>query len=155
MLLDNLVNPEWITIDCDEPVTSDTIYHFPRQIKQHINWKTETMQLYNSSYVYNNDTCFIFLWEHFVSNVSINNIKLIRKEVHHINIVQYLFNAVIIRFLPIILTDMRYTMGYIKHGNFFSYNIMEANKSPETLYIFTQVHLDPKMEEISSNAKDI
>ena len=145
MLLNNLVNPEWITIDCDEPVTSDIMCHFPRKIKQHINWITEEeIKIYNSSCVHKNETCFIFLWSHFVSNIHSNNNKLLRKEIDHINVFQYLFSAVSVSFPPIMLADMKYTMSYIRYGNSLSYITMEANKSTETLLIFTQVHIDPR-----------
>ena len=144
MLLNNLVNPEWITIDCDEPLTSDIMCHFPRQLKQPFNWATDRMEIYNSSCVHKNDTCFIFLWGLPDLNFRSISKKILRKQIHHINIFQYLFNSVSASFPPILLTGMGNTMSYIRYGNIFNYKIMEPNKTKEILQIFTQPQLDPR-----------
>ena len=140
ILLNNLFYPEWITIDCNEPVTSDIMCHFPRKIKQKLNGGIQTMELYNASCVHKNNTCFIFLWGNKSSR---SGHKMLRKQINHINIFQYLFDAVSSTFPPIMLTD-RYTMSYIRFGNIFSYKITEPKKSTETLQIFTQIHHDPR-----------
>ena len=85
MILNNLVNPEWITIDCDEPVTSDIMCHFPRKIKKQFNWTTDSMEIYNSSCVYKNGTCFVFLWGLFDSNFSGTSKTMLRKQITRTN----------------------------------------------------------------------
>ena len=118
MLLNNLFNPEWMTIDCNEPITSDIMCHFPRKIKPQYNITTEKMDMYNAACVHINGTCFIFHWGDINS---IDNKKISVMSNNHINIFQGLFDAISVSFPPIMLKGTKYTMIYKQYGNAYIY----------------------------------
>ena len=139
MLLNNLAHPEWITIDCDEPVTSDIMCHFQRKIKPQFNMTAKRMDIYNSICIYRNGTCFIFLWGHIDNN---DNKKISTMSLNHINSFQYLFDAISVSFPPIMLSGRRYTMKYKRYSNVYVYNkIKMVNSSTKALQVYTQTHI--------------
>ena len=139
MLLNNLVNPEWITIDCDEPVTSDIMCHFPRKIKQQFNMTVEKM-VSNSACVHKNETCFIFHWRNIDNS---DNKKISMMSLNHINIFQYLFDAISVSFPPIMLKDRRYTMIYKRYSNVYIYKkIKLVSTLTKALSVYTQTSFE-------------
>ena len=140
MLLNNLVDPEWISIECDEPVTSYIMCHFPRKIKPQFNSTAGKMDMYNSACVHRNGTCFIFYWGNIDSS---DTRKISIMPINHINIFQYLFDAISVSFPPIMLNDMRYTMTYKRYSNVYIYKkIKLVSTLTEALLVYTHKLFD-------------
>ena len=138
MLLNNLVNPEWITINCDEPIRSDIMCHFPRKIKPQFNMTAEKKYMYNTACVHINRTCFIFHWGEINNN---DKKKISMIPINHISIFKDLFDAISVSFPPIMLNGMRYTMTYKRYSNLYIYKkIKLTNTLTKALLVYTKTH---------------
>ena len=114
MLLTDLANPKWISVDCDEPVTSNILCYF--EVEQDIRKQLSvpSRHIYDKICIAKNNTCYKFLWH---KNQFIN-----REKYHiHIRTFQYVFDAVETTFPPIFSGDFKYAFSYQRLGHIYIY----------------------------------
>ena len=106
MLLTDLANPKWISVDCDEPVTSNILCYF--EVEQDIKEppSVPSRHIYDKICIPKNNTCYKFLW---YKNQFINKEKCYI----HIRNFQYVFDAVETTFPPIFSVDFKHVFSYI------------------------------------------
>ena len=141
MLLNNLAEPEWITVDCNEPVTPHTLCVFFDENNQSTTTKTvstKELNVYNKSCVIINGTCYLFLWIINQDQVPVQNYNK-KPKFTNVTDFQMLFDSVAIEFPPILSYDMEYLINYRKYLNIYDCDRKVIDKSNlEGLYIFSQ-----------------
>ena len=134
MLLTNLAEPEWITVDCNKPITKCVLCLNEKESKNLARF-IET-EVYNTACILLNNTCCLFEWYHMEETITqkITN----RLVISNITMFQHLFDAVGAN-LPPILINPTYVMIYHRYGSI--YNFMQKKtviKLREGLTISTQ-----------------
>ena len=133
MLLINLAEPEWISVDCNESWANDVLC----EIKD----KTNYYQSNNSSFpllhacfngfIFLSGMCYSFLWNavnfHHKYDVDCPKGSNIFKKYLGIESFQNLFNAVDAPFPPILSSDFQFTFTYDRYLNIYRYKKHPVN----------------------------
>ena len=117
LLLMNMADSAWITVDCDKQVFSKIICYLEEQIDAKGNENTELEMIFDQSCVIKNQTCYLFKW----IEDKPNDIVTIGKNININKLFEYLFHAISVVFPPIISPDFREKLMYSKHGNILNY----------------------------------
>ena len=137
ILLYNLVHPEWITVDCDEPLGHGTFCEFSRRktFKPSPSTSNTEFRINNRSCVMRHQTCFLFLWL-TASNVkaSIGRDNTYLSNLSSIKIFQFLFEGTRIQLLPIFIENAKWTATYERFANVYNYKRHFVHNSTTEAY---------------------
>ena len=115
----NLAYPEWVTIDCDEPITAHTLCEFSYNSFDNQSEPIEThpdSSLYSKLCILVNHQCYIFSWS------SAENVKLFkygeitRPADINLTLFQHVFDAVNVDYPPILSTDLIHFVLYKRYS---------------------------------------
>ena len=133
MVITNLAHPEWITINCDEKITTDVKCYFKQLNIPSSITDLSTLTAYNHNCILKNDICFVFHW------VKKNNIKnqnyIPLKHLSDIQSFTFLFDAVRATISPILYCSYKYKTTYHKYGEFYDFKVEETNENSEGFVI--------------------
>ena len=133
MMLTNLADPEWITVDCNEPVTHYVFCVFEDKNNQSTIVSTAEILIYNVMCLIINNTCYLFEYYKICNCMMHINIP-------HISMFQHLFDAVSVAFPPIFVDNFKYMMTFQRYGGIYLYEKQETNKtSADALSIATGI----------------
>ena len=132
MLLSDLGNPEWITVGCNEPVTSDIMCYFETKFNYTEPDNESKTRIYNKLCVLKNNFCYKFIWNQ-------HKIPMKTGITSDIQFFQYLFDAVSVTFPPIVSSDLRYIITYKKYNNIYVYHKNKIREpTVEGLFVYKQ-----------------
>ena len=133
MVITNLAHPEWITINCDEKLTTDVMCYFEElKIPQSLT-DLSILTTSNNNCIIKNDTCFVFQWVKRNYNKDKNYFLL--KHLSDIQSFTFLFDAVSTTISPILYCDYKYRTTYQKYAEFYDFKIEETNENSEGFVI--------------------
>ena len=124
MLLYNLVDPEWITVDCDEPLSHGTFCEFTRRktFKPSPSTSNTEFRINDKGCVMRQQTCFLFLWLPVsIVKAATDRDNTYLKHFSDIKIFQFLFEATRIQFLPIFIENAKWIATYERFANVYNY----------------------------------
>ena len=152
MILYKLVDPEWITVNCDEPLVSGAFCVISRGNTSNASAFNPTSDLIinDRKCVMRNNTCFLFLWVK-VSFIEItkNTEYIYLPHFSSVKYFQFLFEAISIQFPPVFIEDAKWTVTYEKFANVFNYERdLVHNRSIEAYGIYIQ---RPTIQLIGTN----
>ena len=111
MLITNLAKPEWITINCDEKLTTDVMcYHEDIKHSTTITDLSASVTTFNANCIIKNDKCFVFHWVKR-NHIKIQDDKLL-KTLSDIESFTFLFDAISVTISPILYFDYKYKVTY-------------------------------------------
>ena len=138
LLLMNMAEPAWITVECDKQLFYKFLCYFEEPIIiQHNNTLIESNtiideMIFNHSCVLKNKICYLFEW----IEVKPNDIITIGAKQNVIKLFEYLFYAINVEFPPIISPDFSKRLTYRKYGGILNYKWHSINdNSFEGIYI--------------------
>ena len=136
ILLSNLADPEWITINCNEPMTTDVVCYF-----EHINYKKKPTvinivsdtKIHETACVLINNTCYLFKW---IGQNYKKQLQNIVNNVSDVKIFQHLYDAVDVLFPPILSRNLDFKISYIRYGVTYEFKETKiTQEAPEGLII--------------------
>ena len=137
MLITNLAKPEWITINCDENLTTDAMcYH---EDVKNLTAITDlpTLEIFNANCIIKNEKCFVFHWVHK------NHIKILEdgsiKKLSDIESFKFLFDAVSATISPILYSDYKNKVTYQKYAGFYDFRVEKTNENFEGFKIKSSI----------------
>ena len=123
ILLYNLAEVEWITVDCNEPLGYQGFC-----VVSHRNITSERspsiyqldLKVTNSKCIIRNDTCFLFIWLNTSERMSIKQDSY-PTNFQNVQLFQFLFDAIGTKFPPIFIEDAKQIVTYEKFANVYNY----------------------------------
>ena len=118
MIQTDLVHPEWIQVDCYQPLSTNILC---QKNRHQLPFKNQIVnsKIYRKSCVFLNGTCHEFIWH----NKS-KDIKMTKRK-HYIVLslksYQILFEAVSVVFHPVLMNDYHTVLTYTKYINIFKF----------------------------------
>ena len=122
LLLIDLATPEWISVDCNEKMSSVRMCQFEADMP-YMKLNVDTLLLVKYSCIVKNGTYYLFDW---LDSKMKDFRQTKRNIVHKISDVkkfEFIFQAIHTVFPPIILYDLSYKISYSKVSNVFHYKM--------------------------------
>ena len=142
MLLYNLVHPEWITVDCDNPLSHGTFCVFTRRGTDKLSpsMSNTEYRINDRGCVMRNQTCFLFLWlTASIVKATTDRDNTYPTNFSDIKIFQFLFEATRIQFLPIFIENAKWTATYERFAHVYNYKRhFVHNSSTEGYAVYKQ-----------------
>ena len=138
MILDNLVEPQWILVDCDKPFLGDVLCSVEDDFL-YLSEKSVVDHICPQYSVLINKTCYIFSWLN--TSITYQNPCVAGKMMKEINFMRFkvLFDAINVEFPPILSTDLNYVISYQRYFNTYKYERYKIkNSSVEGIYICSE-----------------
>ena len=135
MVLDNLVESQWILVDYDKPFLGDVLC----SVKDDSSYLPEKSILKHFCPIYSiliDNKCYIFSW--FDTHISLKNPCVAGKTLKQIDFkrLKVLFNAVNAEFPPIFAPDLKFILSYQRYSNIYKYERQVVkNNSTKGVYI--------------------
>ena len=124
MLLYTLADPEWITVDCDEPLGHGTFCVFASRTtsKPSPSISNTEFRINDRSCIMKHHTCFLFLWlTASIVKASTDRDNTYLTNFSSIKTFQFLFEATRIQFLPIFIENAKWTATYERFANVYNH----------------------------------
>ena len=132
MLITNLDEPEWITINCREKLTTDIMCYFEELKKPSPTIAyNSTLIVFNANCIIKKSICYKFYW--------VNGKEFLRNgyaTVNTPNKFKYLFNAVSVTISPILCYGFTQKYTYEKYQNLIYFKMEEYPKHIEGFVIY-------------------
>ena len=140
MLITNLAKPEWITINCDEKLTTEVICYVEDVKILTTTTDLPTSVVFKANCIIKNDKCFVFHWINrnylkIQDDKSIKHDKSI-KTLSDIESFKFLFDAVSATIAPILYSDYKYKVTYQKYAGFYDFRVEKTNENSEGFVVF-------------------
>ena len=125
MLIHNLGQPLWASVNCDTLLLEDVLCMIEDKTSVETSVKTRNTSRRNmcsSFHILRNKTCYLFVW--FEKNSTIKYLyeeRILKGEMYDIKKWQYLFDAIVAKFPPIVSDSLAYTVTYDKYYNTYKY----------------------------------
>ena len=129
MLITNLAKPEWITINCDEKLTTDVMCYIEDVTNLTTTTDLPASVVFNANCIIKNNKCFVFHWINR-NYLKIQDDKSI-KNVLDIESFKFLFDAVSATISPILYSDYKYKVTYQKYAGFYDFRVEKTNENSE------------------------
>ena len=134
MLITNLAKPEWITINCDEKLTTDVMCYLEEVKNLTTTIDLPTSVVFKANCIIKNDKCFVFHWINR-NYLKIQDDKSI-KNLSDIESFKFLFDAVSATIAPILYSDYKYKVTYQKYAGFYDFRVEKTNENSEGFLVF-------------------
>ena len=125
VILYNLADPEWITVDCAEPLVPGTFCVISKENTSNVFTfnRDSDLILNDKKCVMMNNTCFLFLWgKASIIEVTTNIKDIYLTNISSVESFQFLFEAISIQFPPVFIEHTKWTATYERFANVFNYN---------------------------------
>ena len=134
LLLMNLAEPAWITVEWDTNLTENFLCYFEDKPITDDNKTYVDMNIFDQLCVMKNNICYLFER----TKVNITDIDGMKINKTYITLLfEYLFDAISVLFPPIISPDFKEKLTYRKYGRIFIYNWHPINDPVvEGLYVY-------------------
>ena len=138
MILDNLVEPQWILVDCDKPFLGDVLC----SVKDDSSYLVEKsiLNLFCPKYsVLINKTCYTFSWIN--TKMTLGRTCTTGKKIKDIDLKRFkvLFDAISVVFPRILSPDFNFVLSYQRYSNIYKYEKQVVkNNSAEGIYISSE-----------------
>ena len=142
MILYNIVEPEWITVDCDEPLGHGTFCVFTREniFKTSPSISSSEFRINDRRCVMRNLVCYLSMWKKvFNVKVIIDNDDIYFTNFSSVEKFQFSFDAIRIKFLPIFIDHAKWTVTCERFVNVYTCKRHYVyNNSTEAYAIYKQ-----------------
>ncbi len=163
LMLTNLAQPEWITIDCDRSLSAHVVCAVPDRQNAPFQKKKKENALYKQglvscdpSCILFNDTCFLFLWltdetKHSLEKKHIRTDDLsLKLNLTGFKLFDFVFDAVRVRFPPILSSDLLNSIwiNKFKQSNTFmkASSVYHINLYPTNTQAFKGFYITTEQE---------
>ena len=140
LLLYNLADPEWITVDCDEPLGHQAFCVISvRDKTKNVTLVSEkNLKLYDRQCIIRNFTCFVFNW---VTYADIFKGNILHTSYANIQAFKFLFDAISVLFPPIFIENAQWFETYERFSNTYRYQKSLVTKDSIEAFII-QKHIE-------------
>ena len=132
MLLINLAEPEWISVDCNEPWAKDVLCEVEDKTNYHESLDSSFLLLHAClrGFLFLRGMCYIFIWNvdlHQGHNANCPEGSKIFQMYSGIELFQTLFDAIGAQFPPILSPDFQFVFSYDRYLNIYKYKKQAVN----------------------------
>ena len=136
IVMTNLADPEWITINCNEKLTTDVMCYFEQLKIPPSIADLSNLTATNPDCIIKNDICFVFHWvKNHNKNHNKNQNYIPLKYLSDIQLFTFLFDAVSVTISPILYCNYKYKTTYQKYAEFYDFKVEETNENSEGFVI--------------------
>ena len=126
MVITNLATPEWITINCNESLTTDFMCYFENEKEPTITDRL-TSVIFNANCIIKEGICFVFHWVQ--SNYTRNQCDKSLKHLNDIKSFKFLFDAIRARISPILYFNCKWKLTYQKYAGVYDFKVEKTNEN--------------------------
>ena len=132
MLLINLAEPEWLSVDCKEPWVTDVLCEVKDKVNYQVSQDSSFLLLHACfrRFVYLKGMCYTFIWNvdlHQKHNTDCPEGSKILQMNSGIELFQTLFDAIGTQFPQILSPDLQFVFSYDRYLNIYTYKKHTGN----------------------------